>query len=436
MRSKLTGAKALFLAFGISIATSSCSAYQGGDSHVVNEDPHVLALRDSVDRVGWQWSPGGDEEVISVHPLPVGVAVILGDGVVALSGETGEVVWEYRNSEENFTGGISGDGDYLVLEAQVSGGDGYKFMLLDPETGQMEHDILIDIEEVESYSYLFRESGAHIALMSDRVRVVGVAEENGDAVSLSAFSLSGGEEVWSGPGGISCDSGKRLRLSAASSVLVGDVLVVPYTCAEFLSNEEIEEAGEAVGNQEMSVGLLGVGVQDGRELWRLEEEHVGVVNDSYGREFIRLNQGHVSIHSQRLESMVVDVRDGRVVMEGANVLAAAEDMSWTVQTQGRGTYVRMNEKAREVGRVEIDDEGSRDEDYQVAVLERAIVVSGSVGAEENSWATVREWGGGAEEIGSGMDFSDYRVNKVISVPGAVVVSHGGGEGESGLVGLH
>ena len=45
-------------------------------------------------------------------------------------------------------------------------------------------------------------------------------------------------------------------------------------------------------------------------------------------------------------------------------------------------------------------------------------------------------GGGAEEIGSGMDFSDYRVNEVISVPGAVVVSHGGGEGESGLVGLH
>ncbi|WP_435110841.1 PQQ-binding-like beta-propeller repeat protein [Nocardiopsis synnemataformans] len=434
MRSKLTGAKALCLAFGISIATSSCTAYQDGDSHVVYDDPHTLDLRESVDRVGWQWRPRGGEEVISVHPLPVGVAVILGDGVVALSGETGEVVWEYRNSEENFTGGVSGNGDYLALEAQVPGGGGYKVMLLDSETGQIEHDILIDAEEVESYSYLFRESGAHIALMSDRVRIVGVGEGNGDAVSLSAFSLSDGEEVWSGPEALSCDSGKRLRLSAASSVLVGDVLVAPYTCAEFLSNEEMEEAEGAVGNQEMSVGLLGVDVQDGRELWRLEEEHIGVVNDSYDREFIRLNQGHVSIHSQRLQSMVVDVRDGRVVMEGASVLAAAEDMSWAVQSQGRGTYVRINEAAEEEGRMEVDGEDSQGEDYGVAFLEQAIVISGDVGAEESSWATVREWGGGIEEIRADMDFSEHRVNDVISVPGAVVIFHG--EGEGGLVGLH
>ncbi|WP_150251788.1 hypothetical protein [Nocardiopsis deserti] len=115
------------------------------------------------------------------------------------------------------------------------------------------------------------------------------------------------------------------------------------------------------------------------------------------------------------------------------VVGAGEDNGDGVSLSG---FSLSDGEAEEVGRMGVDGEDAQGEDYEVAVLEGAIVVSGDVGSGEGSWATVREWGGDVEEIKADVDSSGHRVNDVISVPGAVVVSHGDGEGESGLVGLH
>ncbi|WP_223839437.1 hypothetical protein [Nocardiopsis deserti] len=50
-----------------------------------------------VSEVGWEWEAPQGVSVRGVEPGPFGPLLVLEDGVVALDGSSGEVLWSYRH---------------------------------------------------------------------------------------------------------------------------------------------------------------------------------------------------------------------------------------------------------------------------------------------------------------------------------------------------
>ncbi|MBE3000928.1 hypothetical protein IDM40_19850 [Nocardiopsis sp. HNM0947] len=95
----------------------------GRDHTVHDDDPTIEPVPTSVDEVAWQWEPDEETIVERVHPGPAGPLVLTDTGAIALSGSTGDELWNYALTERDGTRietGTTPGGEHTLI-AQAEG---------------------------------------------------------------------------------------------------------------------------------------------------------------------------------------------------------------------------------------------------------------------------------------------------------------------------
>jgi outer membrane protein assembly factor BamB len=220
----------------------------------------------TVAEVAWSWEP---EELNAQEVLPSahGVLVRLGDGVLALDGETGEEQWRYRRPGIPALLRVSTDGGTVALAYRTwtSRGTDTELLTLDAATGRRlgEHP-LPDAYPLHSFAEATA-SGPQYAYAMDRVRLTAQSHvtlwrdvEVGRPL-IEGYSLDSGESVWSYPREASCaapsnggSADDKNRIEVAD-----DLVLVSLHC---------EEEPESTGL------VLALDAETGAERWRHEWE--------------------------------------------------------------------------------------------------------------------------------------------------------------------
>jgi hypothetical protein len=203
-----------------------------------------------VSQVAWQWSTGDREtSLIDVLPGVSGPVMVTGDGAVGLDGASGEELWSYRLE----SGGLRSarttpDGQEVLLT--LPGSEPDTAVLLDAGTGR-----LIAEHEGDPGRNLARASA-----LTSHVAVTDPAQEGG---SVKAFSLLGGERVWTyEPPAPEASTGVTVEnvLSAGETVVV----IAAYNDGSFEDDSvDLHEQGM------LAVGLEG---ETGEVLWEVDQE--------------------------------------------------------------------------------------------------------------------------------------------------------------------
>ncbi|MEU1899552.1 ABC transporter ATP-binding protein [Nocardiopsis dassonvillei] len=102
----------LLLEFGLGAAT----LYQPTEHTIADAFPDTPApVPGDVSGVGWEWEVPQDVSVRGVEPGPFGPLLTLEDGVVALDGSSGEVLWSYRHPYNSWVRVVISDGGTRAL---------------------------------------------------------------------------------------------------------------------------------------------------------------------------------------------------------------------------------------------------------------------------------------------------------------------------------
>ncbi|WP_444963913.1 ABC transporter ATP-binding protein [Nocardiopsis sp. M1B1] len=110
----------LLLEFGLGAA----SLYQPTEHTVTDAFPDTPApVPGDVSEVGWEWEVPQDVSVWGVEPGPFGPLLTLEDGVVALDGSSGEVLWSYRHPYDSRVHVVVSDGGTRALVTRQPAAD-------------------------------------------------------------------------------------------------------------------------------------------------------------------------------------------------------------------------------------------------------------------------------------------------------------------------
>ncbi|WP_152487081.1 PQQ-binding-like beta-propeller repeat protein [Nocardiopsis halotolerans] len=272
------------LALAVLPLLASCSVFPGwGDPEVdhvtLSEPAESLDVPANVGSVGWTWSSPEETGIQHVSPISYGLVVSISDGVVGVSGGTGEELWRYRRLGERLTGAsVTPDGETVAVSYSAHDGEAegeeephplHEVVLLDSSTGDIK-----GTQTVEFANMPFADSGVssyasgdeQLGVLSNSSRIIyrGDGRGEGEIVSLG---LEDDEELWSVTPAQSGGS-ERMFFVARSSVVSRGVLV---TSSNFV-DESVLEPGGLSGTKNHTLALIGIDVETGSELWRHEIE--------------------------------------------------------------------------------------------------------------------------------------------------------------------
>lgn len=406
-----------FMVFLISCSFLLSSCSWGGDENL----PYPRSLSD----VEWDWERSDPEHGGRIIPVPGGVAVVWEPTIVVLSGETGREIWSYDDEEnEAEEVRLSGNGDYLIWKVVLEelgvweyGYENAEHWLADPVTGEIVH-------KIPTPGYVGRR------LFAERLYVQEEQVGEGEPTRFAAYQLAdgeGGDPVWTSEAHLRCETKPDFEVRNHDSVLVGNTVVIPYTCVE----GEIGWRNE--GPQTVVAGLLALDVESGEELWRNEDVLDEVaLSESSRRELERVNDDYLNVYGNfRRSSRLLEARTGELVPDRGGAFAGPGSASWLVDDAGDDEYVRLGEGLREEARVDFSRESDRSE---VVPLEDGLAVVSDAGTDPT--AVFQPWDGESERVYVELGIAGHEVLDVESAPGAVVVLHEDPEtGQLGLVGL-
>ena len=403
--------------------------------HEVTESVVDLERQASVGEAAWEWGATGNER-LAVFPVPGGVAVLQRNGVVILSGETGEEIWQYRVGEGEISGNLSDDGRYVVLRVEADGSrlEGGELVVLDSGTGEIEHEFEIsDIEAFERVGWMPQVGESLSGVMGD----IWVVQEEEDVV---AYDLGGGGNVWSTP------TSELSRCADVGSVddlaVLDEALVVAVTCYE---QPEDRESVDMVEGRDFVSGLVGLNPVSGEELWRFEEQLGMFPADSQGRT-LEVQESGLLVVDYPFEDVrqLVDPTEGEVWGLGRNnVLWSSADGSRVGVWHAELRDYRIEEPSGDVlasleGETGASPAPTVSGGGFLGLEEGVLYVAEEIPADAEEPVIGYFSGfGGASEIGtSGHGGARREIHAVVSVPGAVVVSYTEDGGQSGVIGLH
>ncbi|MFD3684406.1 PQQ-binding-like beta-propeller repeat protein [Nocardiopsis sp. NPDC058631] len=420
----------IFSIFFLMVFLVGCSS----PGHQVTESVVELDHRTSVSEVAWEWGTP-DSSRLAVFPVPGGVAVLQTAGVVVLSGETGEELWQYQVSEGEVSGNVSDNGRYVVLRWERNGGEdtgGAELIILDSGTGEIVHEFdSTDIEAVERVGWM-PQIGESLSGVTGDVWVV--QDEDG----LTAHQLEDGEVLWSSA------TGDLARCADVGSVddlaVLDDVVVAAFTCYE---QPEGQEPVDMTEGQEFASGLVGFDPTTGEELWRSESQIGLFPADSHSRVLTVQGRGLIVVEYPYEEvRQLVDPSTGDVTDLGRNdVLWSNSDGSGLGVWHAESRDYRREDRSGEVLASLVEETG--------AAPAPTVSGGGFLGLEDGVLYLAEEVEGGADtpmlayfagfqgvsEITVDWDAQRTEVHDAESVPGAVAVSYTDGEGRSGVIGL-
>ncbi|WP_026338433.1 MULTISPECIES: hypothetical protein [Nocardiopsis] len=418
----------------------SCSAEEGSGGGVTGSDgaPQELVrdreYRSEVSGAAWTWEAPEGVSRTRVLPVPGGVAALLDDGVVGLSGENGGPMWEFRVPGSEVFGSVADHGRYFTLQILDSEDESAppRMVVLDTVTG----------EPVQDYSLTEGDSSSGMV----RGWLGNVTDEHwitvdGDGGGLTAFELGSDRTAWSVPDLARCEDVG----SVDALVTLDEVTVAAVTCYE---QPEGEDSVEMTEGQEFVSGFVGIDSATGEELWRTEEQTGMFPADSRERTVTVHESGLVTAYYPYAQAgRVVDPTTGEVAtLEEGRVLWTNGDGSllgvWNeraraYRTQDRSGEVREGGTGEGTGAAESILNALRGDPLVVGLEDGVLQVS-----EEVS-------GGGETEIAVFQSFEDavpvmftadgetpLEIGNALSAPGAVALSYSSGEGRSGVIGLH
>ncbi len=164
--------------------------------------------------------------------MPGGVAALLDDGVVGLSGENGEPMWEFRVPGSEVFGSVADHGRYFTLQilAPEDGSAPPRTVVLDTATG----------EPVQDYTLTEEDSSSGMV----RGWLSNVTDEHwitvNDGGGLTAFELGSDRTAWSAPDPARCEDVG----SVDALVTLEEVTVAAVTCYEQPEGEDSVEMTE------------------------------------------------------------------------------------------------------------------------------------------------------------------------------------------------
>jgi outer membrane protein assembly factor BamB len=390
-----------------------------GTIHSTNDSPRDLAYPERVEQIGWEWEAPEGTRLVDTVPVPVGVAVLLDDGFVALSGDTGKELWEYRAREYARAAYASQLGDYLAVEIEHPE-NGPSLVELDPSTGEVLQEAAI--EEATSANTGIDE-GSFIRNVADGVRI---ARDPFDDPALRALSLGTGEVLWVQEEPPECTTVDTPNGDTTAGTVLGEVVLEGFFCT----------------GEESATGLLGRDLLTGEELWRFEEVSGSSV-PGLGVPEIRyepLTDRYLAVRTLNGPTRVFDVVVGERLGEwdGA-VIGILEDESVVVQHAENREYRREGPSGDLLDTVPIPH-GTSQSEYPVALGEGVVGHGRSTGdLEVQVW--FHAWENDGEPLtvdvsDAGLD-DDEAVLSTTAVPGAVVLSYSedSDEGRDVLLGL-
>lgn len=397
---------------------AGCGLSSGTD-HSTNDDPRKLVYPERVERLGWEWEVPERARLVSTVPIPVGVAVLLDDGFVALAGESGEELWHYRAGEDARAAYASHLGDYLAVEVEDPE-EGPALVELDPSTGEKLREVPIE-EATSSDSGI--DEGSFSRNVADGVRV---ARDPFDDPALRALSLETGETLWVQQEPPECTTVNAPNRDTTASTVLGEVVLEGFFCT----------------GGEDGAGLLGRDLRTGEELWRFEEDFGSSDPDLSApeRRYAPLTDRYLAERTLNGPTRVFDVVAGELLGEwdGA-VLAVLEDESVVVWYTQDGEYRREDLSGQVLEAVPVPGGTSRSE-YPVA-LEGGVLGHGRHTPDPQVRVWFHAWGddGGPWAIdvgGAGLEDAEAALSAT-AVPGAVVLSYSeeGGQKREVLLGL-
>ncbi|WP_285729951.1 PQQ-binding-like beta-propeller repeat protein [Nocardiopsis sp. ATB16-24] len=392
-----------------------------------------LEYRTEVSEVAWQWEAPKETSRVEVFPVPGGVAALLEDGVVALSGENGGRMWEFRVSGSEAFGALAGGGRYFALQLLDPNDEATppRMVVLDTETGKPIQDYIL----TEGDSSSGRVRGGLRNVTSEHWITV-------DGDGLTAFRLGSDQRDWSVSDLAQCEeTGSIDRL-----VTVEKVAVAAVTCYEQPDGEDPVKMTEG---QEFVSGFVGIDAATGEELWRTEEQVGMFPADSMERGVATHESGLVTAYyPYEGTGQVVDPLTGETTLiEEGRVLWTSDDGSllgvWNTRTgayrqQDRSGGIRAGSSDNGVGTAESLVNAWRGEPLAVGLEDGVIRFAEEVtsGEEANAIAVFQGFDDAVPVMFEGDEETLIKVRNARSVPGAVVLSYTDFEGRSGVIGLH
>ncbi|WP_247666063.1 PQQ-binding-like beta-propeller repeat protein [Nocardiopsis sp. B62] len=397
-----------------------------GPEHTAREPGEPPEYRSSVTEIAWTWEPPGDLRDVRLREMDEGIAVLTADGVHALSGESGEELWSYRDRGQSLVSEVTDSGEHVVLYDK----DTSRTTLMEMATGRVSHEFESDLSGVE---YTREHEPFHLesALRGISGETWIVRWED----SVSSYELSTGEPLWSVPNVPDCsDAGQVDSLTVQT-----DVVVAATTCFE---QPEGEESVAWTVGQDFTSELVGLSPDTGEELWRVEHSIGRMPHESLERTISSRPGGlvHTDFHYRGIGDSLLDIKDGAAIHLDTGEL---------VWTSPDGT--RLGVWDTETGQYRIEDLSGNVErvlERQVVSMKENMVVEGHrVGLEEGV-LYLEDW---MEDASDPEGFARFEgledsvvltwddavglsVINAISVPGAVAVAYVA-DGQAGVMGL-
>ena len=412
-----------------SLVSSACSL--GGSVREVADSVVDLDHRERVSEVAWVWESPGDYRP-AIFSIPGGVAVIHNEGVVALSGDSGDEIWKYEVPNHAVVGNISDNGKYVVLQVggEESEGD---LIVLDSGVGELVYE-----KPLPDFSMEIVERAMEIPQLRDSLR--GVTDESWIVLTESdvmAHRLRGEGNSWSVSNSEIAPCGDVT--SVDSIAVLSQVVVAAFTCYEQMEGEGEKNFTEG---HEFTSGFVGLEVETGEALWR-SEGRVGMFPaDSQSREMNAFAENILLVkYPYENTKQLLDVISGEVIEEGRRaVIWSSRDGSrvgfWDIESNdyviedfSEGIVESLSEYKSHVPGSVLGGGG-------LVGLEGGVVYLAEEVSGERGKSVVAEFVGfrQREEIvfGEGVD---VKIVDGLSVPGSVVVSYVDSKGRGGIMGL-
>lgn len=377
--------------------------------------------------MSWTWDPPQGVEEIVVRPFDEGVIALVEDGVFALSGETGDVLWSYRDPGKTLLSNVTTDGEHVVLHEEENS----RTILLDRDSGRISHEFSLDMSEYE-HTYRVREDH-----LSDALKTV---SGNSWVVRwkdmVASHDLEDGGASW-----VASDVAKCSFQGSVDSISVSEnTVVAATTCYE---QPEGQDSVEWSVSWEFTSEFVGLDPGTGEELWRIEHTVGRMPRESLQREIYVCSEGLLCVaylDSPDLEPSLLETESRKVTdLETRSLLWISDDAGqrglWDTET---GVY-RIEDPAGNVERESERGLVSMNEDivkdgYRVGLEGGVLYLEERVEDTSASEGFARFEGFDGSAILTWDEAESLRVADAISVPGAVAVAYVA-DGQAGVMGL-
>lgn len=186
----------------------------------------------NVSEVGWEWEVPQGVSVQGVEPGPFGPLMVLEDGVVALDGSSGEVLWSYRHPYNSWARVVISDGGTRAIVTRQPAADRsgrHHVTEIDTVTGGILREFTVPplLEEDEDTRVDFLAGTSEVRLYS--------WQDTDEGQRIRVHAVDSNEELWSPtvpePRDRTCSNFGGWQ-SGENLLLHEDQVLITYSCAD------------------------------------------------------------------------------------------------------------------------------------------------------------------------------------------------------------